>query len=50
MIFLDPYPDPDPTFQLVSINFSNILNINFTFVFPACKCVRFHIVTRYKIF
>jgi hypothetical protein len=21
------------------MNFSNILNINFTFVFPSCKCV-----------
>jgi hypothetical protein len=30
--------------------YSNILNINFTFVFPSCKCVRLHFMTRYKIF
>jgi hypothetical protein len=30
--------------------FSNILNIHFTFVFSSSKCVRFHIMTRYKLF
>ncbi len=31
--------------------FSNIcLNINFTFVFQSCLCVRLHITTRYKLF
>ncbi len=30
--------------------FSNNLNINFTFVFPSCNCVRLHIMTRYKLF
>ncbi len=34
----------DPTWV-----FSNILNINFTFIFPRCKCVRLHIM-RYKLF
>jgi hypothetical protein len=29
---------------------SNILDINFTFVFLPCKCVRLLIVTRYKFF
>ncbi len=28
----------------------NILNINFTFVFLSCKCVRLHIMTRCKFF
>jgi hypothetical protein len=28
--------------------FSNILDINFTFVFPSCTCVRLHIMRRYK--
>ncbi len=51
-------PDPDHNFQLVSdfhpdpvsdltLIFSNILNLNFTFVFPSCKCVRLHIMTRF---
>jgi hypothetical protein len=34
--------DPDDFFQLVTDPtrlFSNILNINFIFVFPSCKCV-----------
>ncbi len=48
------FPDPDPTFQLVRILaheflFSNILNINFPLVLPSCKCVRLHIMTRYKL-
>ncbi len=30
--------------------FSNILNINFTFVFPSWKCLRLHIMKRYKLF
>jgi hypothetical protein len=34
MIFSDPYPDPDSTFQ---VGFGRILNINFTFVFPSSK-------------
>jgi hypothetical protein len=51
--------DPAPTFQLVSDPdnvpdptwiFSNILDINFTFVFPSCKCVRLLIMTRCKLF
>ncbi len=45
MIFSDP--DLDPTSQLVSdptLIFSNILNINFTFVFPSPKSVRLHIM------
>ncbi len=28
--------------------FHSIFNINFTFVFPSCKCLRLHITTRYK--
>jgi hypothetical protein len=41
------YPDPSPTFQLVSDAdptwiFSNILKINFTFVCMSCKCFRLH--------
>ncbi len=32
------------------MNFSNILNISFTFVLPSCKCVTLHIITRYKLF
>jgi hypothetical protein len=48
-------PDQDPTLKLVSGPtlhdfFSNILNINFTFVSPSCKCVRLHIMTRYKLY
>jgi hypothetical protein len=30
--------------------FSNILDINFIFVFPSRKCVNLHIMTRYKLF
>ncbi len=58
----DPDPDPfaDPTFQLVSdpdpdpvsdptYIFSNILYINFTFVFLPSKCVRLLILTRYTV-
>ncbi len=51
MIFSDL--DPYPTFQLVldpTYMFSNILDINFTFVFLPCKCVRLPIMTRYKLF
>ncbi len=44
----DPYLDPDPVSD-PTLFFSNILNINFTFVFPSCKCVRLHIMTRYKL-
>ncbi len=50
------FSDPDSTFQLVSdaiwfLNFfSNILNMNFTFVFTYRKCVRLHIMTRYELF
>jgi hypothetical protein len=49
----------DPTFQIAQdpgfvsyMNFSNIFNINFTFVFPSCSCksVRLHITMRYKLF
>jgi hypothetical protein len=29
-----------------SMNFSNILNINLTFVFPSCKCVWLYIMIR----
>ncbi len=32
------------------VNFSNIFNINFTFVFPSFKCLRLHITRRYKLF
>ncbi len=32
--------DPDPFTDPKGIFFSNILNINFTFVFPSCDCVR----------
>jgi hypothetical protein len=42
--------DPDPTFQLVSdhtLMSSNILDINFTFVFPSCKFVKLHIMIAY---
>jgi hypothetical protein len=28
--------------------FSNILNINLTFVFPSCNCVRLHIITSFS--
>jgi hypothetical protein len=39
-------PNPDPIFfQLVSD-----FNLNFTIVFPSCKCVMLHIMTRYKLF
>ncbi len=31
------------------MNFSIILNINFTFVFPTCKFVMLHILTNYKL-
>jgi hypothetical protein len=57
MIFSDPALDP--TFQLVSDTdpvtdphnfFSNIHDINFTFVFLHCKCVRLLIMTRFKLF
>ncbi len=49
------FSDLDPTFQSDSEPswiFSNILNINITgtFVFPSCKCVRLHILTRYELF
>jgi hypothetical protein len=30
------------------LNFSSILDIYFTFVFPSSKCVRLHIMTRYR--
>jgi hypothetical protein len=59
MIFSDPCPHADPTFHSdpdpdpvsdTTIIFSNILNINFTFVFPSYKCVRVNILTRYKLF
>ncbi len=46
----------DPTFQLVSDSFLILhdfflifLNINFTLVFSSCKCVRLHVMTKYKI-
>jgi hypothetical protein len=32
------------------MNFSNILDIDFTFLFMPCKCVRLLIMTRYKLF
>ncbi len=58
------HPDPDTVlpwiwndfsririlFRILRDFFSNILNRNFAFVFPSCKCVRFHIVTRYERF
>ncbi len=43
----NPYPDP---VMILHHFFSNILDIIYSFVFPACKCVRFHIMMRYKIF
>jgi hypothetical protein len=59
--FSNPDPYPDPTFKLVSDPypdpvkdhawiFSNILNINFTSVFPSCKSVTLYIMTRYWLF
>jgi hypothetical protein len=42
---LDPDPVSDPSWI-----FSNIVNINFIFVFPFCKCVRIEIMTRNKLF
>jgi hypothetical protein len=36
-LFSDPYPDPDPVSDPTLI-FSNILNINFTFVFLLFVC------------
>ncbi len=45
----------DPTFQLIPDHvsdptfFSNIIDINFTFVFLPCKCARLLIMTRYKL-
>jgi hypothetical protein len=53
MIF--PDPDQNPILKLVSDPaqhdfFSSFLNINFTFVFPSCKSVRLHIMTKYKLF
>ncbi len=47
--YCDPYPDPDHVSDPAWI-FYNILNINFIFVFQSCKCVRFHIMTRYKLY
>ncbi len=52
------YPDPDPTFQLVSDPdpFSDptyscsIFDINFILLFLPCKWVRVLIMTRYKLF
>ncbi len=44
----DFYPDPEPASD-PTWSFSNILKINFTFVFPSWKCVRLHIMTRYKL-
>jgi hypothetical protein len=35
-------PDPDPVSGPPGI-FSNILNKNFTFAFPSCKCIWLHI-------
>ncbi len=32
------------------MNFSNILDINFTFVFLPCKCARLLIMTKYNLF
>ncbi len=32
------------------VTFSNILDINFTFVVTSCICVRLHIMMRYKLF
>ncbi len=53
------FSDPEPTFLMVSgpdpffgfyVNFFLIFfNINFTFVFPFCNCVRLHITTRLKL-
>ncbi len=51
-IFSDP--GPDPNFHLVSDPdpvsdptwiFSNILNINFSYVFPSCKCVKLQLTS-----
>ncbi len=39
------YTDPDPVSD-PSWTFSNILDINFTFVFLSCKFVKLHIMTR----
>ncbi len=47
-LFLDPHP----TFQMVSdptSSFSSVFNINFTFVFPSCNCVRLHITMRHTV-
>jgi hypothetical protein len=49
LYFSDPYADPDPTFHLISDptrTFSDILNINFTFIFRSCKCFRFYIMRK----
>ncbi len=38
-------------FRILHEFFSNILNINFIFVFPSCMCIRLHIFKkRYKLF
>jgi hypothetical protein len=53
------FSDRDPTLMMVSKPdpvphptrfFSNILDINFTFAFLRCKCIRLLIMTRYKLF
>ncbi len=44
----DPYSDPDPVSDPSSI-FANILKIKFTLEFPSCKCGRLHIMKRYRL-
>ncbi len=39
--------DPEPVLWILHEFFSDIPNINFIFVFPSCKHVRLHILTRY---
>ncbi len=41
---------PFSWFRILHEFFNNFLNINFTFVFPSCKCYRLHIMARCKIF
>jgi ethanolamine ammonia-lyase large subunit len=46
------FSDLNPIFQIIldlTRIYSNIFNINFTFVFPSGKCVRLHITTRYEL-
>jgi hypothetical protein len=42
-------PDPKPVSDPAQI-FSNIRDINFSSAFQSSKCVRLHIMSRYKFF